>query len=80
MKDFTKILCPVDFSEASRLALQYAKAFSEGFESELTLLHVSPDMSAAYTALMPDFPTFETQEKTDLVSELNGLPTIGQGN
>lgn len=70
---FKKILCPIDFSEASRQTLQYAKALAETFESELSLLHVSPNISEAYTALMPDFPTFGLQKEDDLVSQFSGF-------
>ena len=56
---FKRILCPLDFSEACRNALNYAKAFAEKFNSELVVMHVTASMSEAYTALMPDFPHFE---------------------
>jgi nucleotide-binding universal stress UspA family protein len=35
-----KILCPVDFSESSDHALQYALALAEAYGAELRLLHV----------------------------------------
>lgn len=35
-----KILCPIDFSETSRLALEYAVDLSLKMGAELTLLHV----------------------------------------
>ena len=35
-----KILVPIDFSECSQKALQYAAAFARQFEGELTLLYV----------------------------------------
>ena len=71
MKVFKKILCPLDFSEPSRQAFQYAKAFAETFESELVLLHVSPNITEAYSALMPDFPTHTLQKEEDLVYQFN---------
>jgi nucleotide-binding universal stress UspA family protein len=37
-----RILCPVDFSEFSRRALDHAAALSRWYEGELTVLHVSP--------------------------------------
>jgi nucleotide-binding universal stress UspA family protein len=37
-----RILCPVDFSEFSRRALEHAVALSRWYEAELTILHVSP--------------------------------------
>ncbi|MBU1240997.1 universal stress protein [Myxococcota bacterium] len=35
------ILCPVDFSECSNHALDYAIAFAQAHDAELTLLHVT---------------------------------------
>lgn len=35
-----KILCPVDFSESSDHAMQYALAFAETYGAELRLLHI----------------------------------------
>lgn len=37
-----RILVPVDFSECSKQALEYALALAEHFGAELTLLHVAP--------------------------------------
>ncbi|MBI5387677.1 MAG: universal stress protein [Verrucomicrobia bacterium] len=49
---FTRILLPTDFSDASRKALKYATRFVEQFGSRVTLIHViEPVMS-------PDFKTF----------------------
>jgi nucleotide-binding universal stress UspA family protein len=45
-----RILVPTDFSECSRLALQYAAAFAVQFGSELHLLHVIDD----YFTLAPE--------------------------
>ena len=38
--DFRRILCPVDFSEASAGALRAAAALARRFDASLTLLHV----------------------------------------
>lgn len=35
-----RILCPVDFSERSRQAIEYAHGFADIFKSEIHLLHV----------------------------------------
>jgi universal stress protein A len=35
-----RILCPVDFSDRSRQAVEYARGFAETFQSEIHLLHV----------------------------------------
>jgi nucleotide-binding universal stress UspA family protein len=39
---FKQILCPVDFSDTSARALTYAAAFATWYESQLTVLHVTP--------------------------------------
>ena len=44
MIQIRRILCPVDFSEFSRRALDHAVALSRWYEAELTIVHVSPLM------------------------------------
>jgi nucleotide-binding universal stress UspA family protein len=45
MKVFKKILCPVDFSDYSRLALRYASALSQDNDAPLVVCHSVPDFS-----------------------------------
>src|SRR5688572_17519211 len=40
MVSFTRILCPVDFSDCSRAALAYAAAMGKWYGAEVTALHV----------------------------------------
>lgn len=40
MPGFSHVLCPVDFSDTSRRALQYAAALAAWYEARLTVLHV----------------------------------------
>jgi universal stress protein A len=40
MKNFKKILCPTDFSEASYEAVKMANDLAEHFSAQLTLVHV----------------------------------------
>ena len=42
MIQFTRILCPVDFSESSTRALAHAAALARWYEAQLTVLHVVP--------------------------------------
>jgi nucleotide-binding universal stress UspA family protein len=42
MLSFTKILCPIDFSGASRTALDAAAEVAAQFQSEMYLVHVVP--------------------------------------
>jgi len=51
MQVFKKILCPVDFSEYSVLALRYAFALSRENDASLVLLHSVPDLSQAISYL-----------------------------
>jgi nucleotide-binding universal stress UspA family protein len=44
-KIFQKILCPVDFSEHSSLALRYAEAFANASRGKLVLIHAVPDLA-----------------------------------
>lgn len=42
MRQFSHVLCPVDFSETSIRATRYARAFADWYGAALTLLHVVP--------------------------------------
>ena len=56
-----KVLVPVDFSECSHKAMQYAVAFAKQFKASLTLVHVV-QMSYAGAEFAPlDFPLIEKQ-------------------
>ena len=52
MVEIHRILCPVDFSETSRHALEHAVAIAKWYESELTVLH------ALYPRFRPEPPIF----------------------
>lgn len=54
---FQQILCPVDFSQASRHATQYAIALARQHRSVLTALHVSPRLPVS-----PALPPLEPGE------------------
>ncbi len=79
MLSFKKILCPVDFSKSSLQAFHYARMFADIFSSELTLLHVSPNISEAYVALLPDFPTMGICDEEDLMGRFNEFVGDWQG-
>jgi nucleotide-binding universal stress UspA family protein len=44
MTSLTRILCPVDLSDASRQALRHAAALSTWYNAPVTVLHVFPDV------------------------------------
>lgn len=50
MKEIRKILCAVDFSEATGLVASYAETLAEGLGAEVLVLHVVPAMQR-YTDL-----------------------------
>ena len=41
MIEISRILCPIDFSEASRRALEHAVAFARWYEAKVVAFHVS---------------------------------------
>jgi len=50
----SRILCPTDFSELSRSALQHAVALARWYEAEITLLYVAPlTITAAEVSYVP---------------------------
>jgi universal stress protein A len=60
MLPFRKILCPTDFSEASREAMKVAREFASHFNSELCLVHiVSPVPIVPFPEGIP--PTFDVR-------------------
>ena len=70
-----KVLCPVDFSEASEHALRYALAFAQAYDAELEILHVVevPFLPSYATAGVPDLslPVERIQQRcTDRMDEL----------
>ena len=58
MIQIRRVLCPVDFSEFSRRAVEHAVAIATWYESAVTLLHVSPIVPlAAYAPGSGVLPT-----------------------
>jgi nucleotide-binding universal stress UspA family protein len=91
MRVFKKILCPVDFSEYSSLALRYAFALAQENEAPLVICHCIPDLSQTISYLPGNY--YETvhealvsnaKERLDaFVSEPETVQTIkiiDQGN
>jgi nucleotide-binding universal stress UspA family protein len=63
MMKLSRILCPVDFSEPSKRALQYALAVARWHESEITVLHVEDALLHAATVEAGGYP--ELIERND---------------
>ncbi len=75
MLPFTKILCPTDFSEASRAAVAAAADLATHFKADVSLVHVVPVLPA----LPPDpnfvleVPEYERALHADATRQLEGL-------
>jgi universal stress protein A len=65
-----RILVPVDFSESSRKALQYALAFATQFNAEVTLLHVVPNV-VAESRIAFDMPELQRSLLTEARQKLD---------
>lgn len=59
MLAFKKILCPVDFSEPSMMALRKAVELASHFHGELLVLHVVPDVPLVVPG--PGFEVFPVE-------------------
>jgi nucleotide-binding universal stress UspA family protein len=68
MIEIRTILCPIDFSDYSRRALQYAVAIARGHKSTLVVLHVNPARAASQTS---DLPISGTTMPSDLTAEVS---------
>lgn len=51
---FRKILCPIDFSEASAAAARYAAEMASQHQAGLTLLHVAPEVNFEFAMAGPN--------------------------
>jgi nucleotide-binding universal stress UspA family protein len=93
MQIFKKILCPVDFSDYSSLALRYAVALARENDAELLVYHSIPDLSQAinyvegnYIQTVSDLLTSRAEAKlADYVKErvpasVRITRTVGAGN
>ena len=72
MIDISHVLCPVDFSEFSRCALDHAIAMATWYEARLTVLHVVVNRPAV------DIPPFELTdvERGQILADLTAF--VGQ--
>jgi len=84
MIEIQRILCPIDFSEYSRHAVDHAVALARQYESTITALHVFPTVPVmAYAPGMPGFdpivltPTLRDQLLVDLKGFIDTESTPG---
>jgi nucleotide-binding universal stress UspA family protein len=71
---FKRILCPVDFSDSSRAALDFAFSLAQEGDAELTILHVLewPD-SDPLTNRPISVPEYRLELEADLTTKLDAL-------
>jgi universal stress protein A len=65
MSQYRKICCPVDFSEASRLAMHEAADLAHCLGAELALVHVVPPVSAPVAEAVLAPPARHGEEEPD---------------
>ena len=66
MTRFPSLICPIDFSDASRAALAHAAAIADHFGAEITVLTVVDPFVAAVTAAEPTQTTLENDTEEAL--------------
>ena len=69
MKTFKQILCPLDFSEFSLLALRYAVAMAKENESNLILFHAVPDIDRTVTYMELAYPIVPVEKLQHMAAE-----------
>jgi nucleotide-binding universal stress UspA family protein len=70
---FTRIFCPVDFSESSTAALTYAMSLAQEADATLTVLHVVEIPTAVYEASGFDVAAFQRATQAASVTRLREL-------
>src|SRR6266478_399115 len=65
-----KILLPIDFSDCSQKALQYAISFASQFQSELLLLHVMETVYPPPELLVTDSTAFDQRVREEAQRQL----------
>src|SRR5690242_9776298 len=82
MIDIRRILCPVDFSDCSRRALDHAAAIAQWYQSTVTLLHVSaPVPISAYATVAPMMPPtlVSGENRNDVLETMKRFATAVDG-
>lgn len=86
MFKINNILCPIDFSEASRKAMRYAQEFATGMGAKLWLLNVveprpmAVDISLNYVPLEEDLEKAASEDLDDLLKELERAGVEAEGS
>jgi nucleotide-binding universal stress UspA family protein len=69
MVHISRILCPIDFSEFSRHALDHAAAVARWYEARLTVLYVF----SAFSAMDMPLATMDEKERQRIIAELRSF-------
>jgi len=70
-----KILCPTDFSDASKNAIRYANEFARSMQASVIFLHaieprpIATDMSVAYVPIETDLEKIAEEDLASLMEE-----------
>ena len=70
---FKRLLCPVDFSESSLAALDFAFSLAQEGDAELTILHVFDAGDEPLTDRPINVPEYRRQLEHDLTPDLEAL-------
>lgn len=78
MAEIKRILCPIDFSDTSRHALEHAFAFARWYQARVTVLHVfnvPPTVmpAAGVPADLSGLPPLQPEDVADEVRQFSGL-------
>jgi nucleotide-binding universal stress UspA family protein len=83
MIQIRRILCPIDFSDFSRRALDHAAAIAKWYQSTITLLHVSPlVLPVAYAPGSPALPSpaLTHQDRDELLASMKRFAEAEAGS
>lgn len=80
MAEIDRILCPIDFSETSRHALEHACAFARWYRARVTVLHVlnvplpptmlAPGLGVPATGVADELPALPPHRQEDVAGEV----------
>lgn len=83
MIEIRRILCPIDFSDASRHALQHAVAIARWYESRLTALHVfsaAPSAAAYAPGMAYESLVLSRTDRDQLLAHLKSFVATSAGD
>ena len=81
MIEIRRILCPVDFSDCSRRALDHAVAVARRYESTITALHVfstAPVAAYAHGAPGPDATALTRADRDQQLDEVRRVSVLAE--